>query len=151
MRRRTSIVVTAVACFAFAVVAPAYSQAPIIVTDITFSEEGAFGTFTATAPLCPSGMFVDEFVAGGGFQSGRVFAATVRKTLTCADGSGTFTILFHPQETTATPAGRDRSRSWAEPTITPSSVATVTSAWCCSQANASAKPSPERSICAETD
>jgi hypothetical protein len=111
--RRTSIVVTAVACFAFAVVAPAHAQAPTIVTDVTFSEEGVFGTFTATAPLCPSGTFVDEFVAGGGFQSGRVHAVTVRKTFTCADDSGTFTILFHPQRTTATPAGCDEAGAFA--------------------------------------
>jgi hypothetical protein len=32
-------------------------------------------------------------------------AGTVRKMFTCADGSGTFTILFHPQFTPATPAG----------------------------------------------
>jgi hypothetical protein len=104
---RRCLVLTAVACLAFAVVAPAYAQAPTIVTDVTFSEEGVIGTFTATAPLCPSGTFVDEFVGGGGaFQSGRPFHGfTVRKTFTCANGSGTFTILFHPQFNPNTAAG----------------------------------------------
>jgi hypothetical protein len=74
----------------------AYAKEPTIVTDITFPEEGEpFGTFTALDPLCPSGTFVDKFVGG----------VTVRKTLTCADGSGSFTILFHPLHTPATPEG----------------------------------------------
>jgi len=90
--------------------APAASaQEPTIVTDITFPEEGEpFGTFSASAPLCPSGTFVDEQIGGGGaFRSGHVFyhGFTVLKTFTCADSSGTFTILFHPQFTPATPAG----------------------------------------------
>ncbi len=117
MRRRISFVFALVVCVAAAVAAPAYSQEPTIVTDITFPEEGEpFGTFTATDPLCPSGTFVDEFVGGGGaFQSGRVFyhGFTVRKTFTCADSSGTFTILFHPQLTGATPAGCEEAGPFA--------------------------------------
>jgi len=96
-------------CLALTVASPASAQEPTIVTDITFPEEGApFGTFTATAPLCPSGTFVDQDVGGGGaFRSGHVFyhGFTVLKTFTCADSSGTFTILFHPQFSPATPAG----------------------------------------------
>lgn len=73
-----------------------------ITTSIVFPEQGEpFGTFTATEPLCPSGTFVDEFVAGGGAFNANApapyHAVTVRKTFTCANGSGTFTILFHPQ------------------------------------------------------
>jgi hypothetical protein len=91
----------ALAFLAFAAVPAASAQEPTIVTDITFPEEGEpFGTFTASAPLCPSGTFVDEFVGGGGNFYGGL---TVRKHFTCADGSGTFTILFHPQFTPATP------------------------------------------------
>ena len=105
-RRRSWLVLAAIACLALAAAPSAQAQEPTIVTDITFPEEGEpFGTFTASAPLCPSGTFVDEFVGGGGaFRSG-VFhhASTVRKHFTCADGSGTFTILFHPQGTPATP------------------------------------------------
>src|SRR5829696_8086713 len=109
MRRRIWFVFALVVCVAAAVASPAYAQEPTIVTNITFPEEGEpFGTFTASDPLCPSGTFVDDFVGGGGaFQSGHVFyhGSTVRKTFTCADGSGTFTILFHPQLSPATPAG----------------------------------------------
>jgi hypothetical protein len=109
LRRRTLLLLAAVACFALTVASPAYAQEPTIVTDITFPEEGEpFGTFTAADPLCPSGTFVDEFVGGGGaFRSGQVdfHAGTVLKTFTCTDGSGTFMILFHPQFSPATPAG----------------------------------------------
>ena len=94
------------ACLSLAAVPVANAQEPTIVTDITFPEEGEpFGTFTASAPLCPSGTFVDEFVGGGGaFRSGVFYhGQTVRKHFTCADGSGTFTILFHPHFSPATP------------------------------------------------
>jgi hypothetical protein len=107
MCRQTLAVLITLGCLALAAAPSAQAQAPTIVTDITFPEEGEpFGTFTASEPLCQSGTFVDEFVGGGGaFFSGRVFygASTIRKMFTCADGSGTFTILFHPQFTPATP------------------------------------------------
>ena len=105
--RRGGFLLAALTALALAVVPAAYAQEPTITTDITFPEEGEpFGTFTALEPLCPSGTFVDAFVGGGGaFHSGVFFhGVTVRKTLTCDDGSGTFTILFHPQFTPATPA-----------------------------------------------
>src|SRR5215218_10383500 len=105
------------ACLALAAAPAANAQEPTIVTDITFPEEGEpFGTFTASEPLCPSGTFVDEFVGGGGaFASDRVSysASTIRKMFTCADGSGTFTILFHPQFTPATPAGCEQAGPFA--------------------------------------
>jgi hypothetical protein len=108
MCRRVLAVLVALGYLALAAAPSAQAQAPTIVTDITFPEEGApFGTFTALDPLCPSGTFVDEFVGGGGaFRSGHVDygASTILKTFTCTDGSGTFTILFHPQFTPATPA-----------------------------------------------
>jgi len=118
MRRRAGLALPfALACLALAAAPAANAQEPTIVTDITFPEEGEpFGTFTATAPLCPSGTFVDQFVGGGGaFRSEHVFyhAFTVRKTFTCADSSGTFTILFHPQFTPATPAGCDEAGPFA--------------------------------------
>ena len=104
MCRRVFAVLVALGCLALAAAPSAQAQAPTIVTDITFPEEGEpFGTFTASEPLCPSGTFVDEFVGGGGGVS--YGAGTVRKMFTCADGSGTFTILFHPQSTPATPPG----------------------------------------------
>ena len=107
MRRRILHLLAALGCLALAGAPSAHAQAPTLVTNITFPEEGEpFGTFTASDPLCPSCTFVDQFVGGGGaFNSGQVVynASTVRKTFTCADGSGTFTIQFHPQFTPATP------------------------------------------------
>jgi hypothetical protein len=116
MRRRTSLLLGALVCLALTVASPASAQEPTIVTDIIFPEEGEpFGTFTATAPLCPSGTFVDEFVGGGGaFQSGLFYhGQTVLKTFTCADSSGTFTILFHPNLSPATPAGCEEAGPFA--------------------------------------
>jgi hypothetical protein len=118
MRRRIlALLLAALGCVALATAPSAHAQDPTIVTDITFPEEGEpFGTFTASDPLCPSGTFVDQFVGGGGaFRSGRVFyhGFTVRKVFTCADGSGTFTILFHPQFTPATPAGCEEAGPFA--------------------------------------
>ena len=105
--RRAGLLLAALGALALAVVPAAYAQEPTITTSITFPEEGEpFGAFTALEPLCPSGTFVDEFVGGGGaFRSGSVVyhASTVRKTFTCDDGSGTFTILFHPQFSPVTP------------------------------------------------
>ncbi len=104
---RHALVLLAVAALALAAVSAAYAQEPTITTNITFPEGGEpFGIFTALEPLCPSGTFVDEQIGGGGaFRSGVFYHSfTVLKTFTCDDGSGTFTILFHPQFTPATPA-----------------------------------------------
>src|SRR5215217_1426068 len=107
MRRRIPIVLALLGCCVVVAAQPAYAQEPTIVTNITFPEHGEpFGTFTALDPLCPSGTFIDEFVGGGGaFRSGHVDygSSAILKTFTCTDGSGTFTILFHPQFTPATP------------------------------------------------
>src|SRR5215204_2688713 len=98
MCRRILALLVALGGVGLAAAPSAYAQEPTIVTDITFPEEGEpFGTFTALDPLCPEGTFVDQFVGGGGsFRSDRVAygSATIRKSFTCADGSGTFTILF---------------------------------------------------------
>jgi hypothetical protein len=105
--RRPLLVLVALAALMLAAAPAAHAQETTITTNITFPEEGEpFGTFTANEPLCPSGTFVDEFVGGGGaFRSGRDFSAfTIRKVLTCDNGSGTFTILFHPQLNPTTPA-----------------------------------------------
>ena len=105
--RRGGFLLAALATFALTVVPAAYAQEPTITTSITFPEGGEpFGAFTATEPLCPSGTFVDEQLGGGGaFVSGRLYHAfSVLKTFTCDDGSGTFTILFHPQFNPSTPA-----------------------------------------------
>jgi hypothetical protein len=71
---RILAVLVALGCLALAATPSAQGQAPTIVTDITFPEEGEpFGTFTASEPLCPSGTFVDEFVGGGGAFGSDVF------------------------------------------------------------------------------
>ena len=115
--RRPLLVLVALAALMLAAAPAAYAQEPTITTNITFPEEGEpFGTFTANEPLCPSGTFVDEFVGGGGaFASDRVIysAFTIRKVLTCDDGSGTFTILFHPQINPTTPESCDQAGPFA--------------------------------------
>ena len=110
--RRGGFLLAAVAALALAVVPAAYAREPTITTSITFPEGGEpFGTFTALEPLCPSGTFVDEQLGGGGaFVMGPFYHAfSVLKTFTCDDGSGTFTILFHPQFSPATPASCDEA------------------------------------------
>ena len=104
--RRPLLVLVALAVLMLAAAPAAYAQETTITTAITFPQEGPFGTFTANEPLCSSGTFIDEFIGGGGaFRSGRDFSAfTIRKVLTCDDGSGTFTIQFHPQFNPTTPA-----------------------------------------------
>ena len=114
--RRPLLVLVALAALMLAAAPAAYAQETTITTNITFPEEGEpFGTFTANEPLCPSGRFVDEFVGGGGaFTSGRFYSAfTIRKFLTCDDGSGTFTILFHPQFNPTTPESCDQAGPFA--------------------------------------
>jgi hypothetical protein len=114
--RRPLLVFVALAALMLAAAPAAHAQETTITTAITFPEEGApFGTFTATEPLCPSGTFVDEFIGGGGdFRSGRFYSAfTIRKVLTCDDGSGTFTIQFHPQFNPTTPESCDQAGPFA--------------------------------------
>jgi hypothetical protein len=103
--KRGIFILAALAALALAVLPVAYAQEPTITTTITFPEGGEpFGAFTANEPLCPSGTFVDKQLGGGGaFRNGPFYHAfSVRKTFTCDDGSGTFTILFHPQFNPAT-------------------------------------------------
>jgi hypothetical protein len=61
---------------------------------------GGEGTFTATAPLCPSGMWVDTAHNAGpnspnnNAHSDR-FNVLVRTVFTCDDGSGSFFVQSH--------------------------------------------------------
>jgi len=110
------VLLAALACVVLAFAPSARAQAPTIVTHITFPEGEFLGTFTASAPLCPSGTFVDQVVGGGGaFDNAHVlvFAVNVRRLFTCADGTGTFTIQFHTQLTPATAAGCHESGPFA--------------------------------------
>jgi hypothetical protein len=88
-------------------------QATTITTDISFDFPSQ-GTFTATGPICSSGTFVDEFIAGGGSPDPTgSYAVIVRKHLTCDDDSGTFTIQFHPQSNPGNPSTFVESGPWA--------------------------------------
>jgi hypothetical protein len=77
--------------------APAALAAPPPVTTITIDVTfGGPETFTATGDVvCDSGTAVSgpTIVAGGGRRGGGVLTFHVVKTLTCADGSGTFKLL----------------------------------------------------------
>jgi hypothetical protein len=84
--------------FAFSLPMPAAATPPTPVTITVLADfSGAFpqGTFAGTAPLCSSGTFITEPIAGGGGSVASAF--TGLQHFTCGDGSGTFTILFHPQ------------------------------------------------------
>ncbi len=70
-----------------------------IVSHMNFNPDGPnFGDFTATGSavdsglVCASGTVLDTGIVFGGFQSGRSAQILVRKTFTCADGSGTFFV-----------------------------------------------------------
>jgi hypothetical protein len=98
-------------------VGAAAPEATTIVTTIVFpsspSDPPPSGTFTATGPICPAGTFVDEFIAGGGSPRFGTYALVVRKHLTCDDGSGTFTIQFHPQGNPGNLLTFDESGPWS--------------------------------------
>lgn len=69
---------------------------PVEITVVAdFSGSVPQGTFTSSAPLCSSGRFFTEPIAGGGGQEAQAFVGL--QHFSCDDGSGTFTILFHPQ------------------------------------------------------
>lgn len=52
-------------------------------------------TFTAVAPLCPSGTFADHVTVLGSNNAGTVIRWLVHTTYTCDDGSGTFFAVKH--------------------------------------------------------
>jgi hypothetical protein len=95
MRRIVSIV-AALAAVALPTAAAATPPTPLTITVLAdFSGPVPQGTFTATSPLCPSGTFVTEPVAGGGGAVASAFVGL--QHFSCGDASGTFTIQFHPQ------------------------------------------------------
>lgn len=78
--------------------ADAAAVVPFTLSDHVDNNTGV-NTFTATGPLCASGTFVDDVMAGGfphsdQARSGKGYVL-IRSTLTCADGSGTFQVLKH--------------------------------------------------------
>jgi hypothetical protein len=67
---------------------------PITINTVDdFSTPHPTGTFVASAPLCASGTFIDLIVNHEDIAN----KFLVDRTLTCDDGSGTFTIHLHVQ------------------------------------------------------
>jgi hypothetical protein len=93
MSKRSLLVVL----LAFVAVSTAHAgerQTVTIHTDAIFLPV-VVGTFTATPPLCASGTFTTtQFIFNPSQLHGHGFMA--EKLLTCNDGSGTFSIQFHP-------------------------------------------------------
>jgi hypothetical protein len=91
-------------------VAVASPPTPVTITEtIDFTTDPVTATFTASAPLCPSGTFVDTVKAVGGGNGRGPLNLVISSVYTCADGSGTFTLLkqIHIRSTddTATSTG----------------------------------------------
>jgi hypothetical protein len=80
-------------------VSAATSTSVSIHTHLLITPEPPHGTFTASAPLCQSGTFLDEVKALGGAFTGvantTLFTGTIVKHFVCDDGTGTFQIQFH--------------------------------------------------------
>jgi hypothetical protein len=93
--RTIAFVLAAFAVAAFPSAAAATPGTPVSITVVVDFSDPPQGTFTATSPLCASGTLVSEPIGGGGGSV--AFAVVGRQHFSCDDGSGTFTILFHPQ------------------------------------------------------
>lgn len=81
----------------FTAVGTAYAgqPQPIMIHSNIVLEPVATGTFTATAPLCASGIFTTtKFIFNPSQLHGHGFTGV--KEFACDDGSGTFNIKFHP-------------------------------------------------------
>jgi len=99
---RGTVAILAAAMALVSVIGPVAAGSPQqveIVSHMNFNPDGPnFGDFTATGDavgsglVCGSGSVVDTGIVFGGFQSGRSAQILVRKTFTCADGSGTFFV-----------------------------------------------------------
>ena len=95
--RRLVLVATALIFFVGAAGTYASPPTPVTITaDTTFPPDGgpAFGPFTASAVVCPSGGSIDVSSQAVGFQSVDRLQILVRKQFTCADGSGSFVLLL---------------------------------------------------------
>jgi hypothetical protein len=94
--RRIASLLAALAAVALPAAAGATPPTPVTITVAAdFSGPVPQGTFTATSPLCSSGTFASEPIAGGGGPVASAF--TGLQHFSCEDASGTFTIQFHPQ------------------------------------------------------
>lgn len=94
--RRLILLLAAVVAVALPAAAAATPPTPVTITVLAdFGGPVPQGTFTASEPLCSSGTFVSEPIAGGGGPVASAF--TGLQHFSCDDASGTFTIQFHPQ------------------------------------------------------
>lgn len=66
-----------------------------ITETIDFTTDPTTATFTASAPLCPAGSFVDTVEAVGGGNGRGPLNLVISSVYTCADDSGTFMLLKH--------------------------------------------------------
>jgi hypothetical protein len=91
-----------------AVAVPVAARSPqdvTIVSHVTFNPDGPnFGDFEATGAavdnglICPTGTFVDTFIAFTGYQSDRgVVQLQVAKLFTCDDDTGSFVVKLQIQ------------------------------------------------------
>ena len=98
MRRLIRLTVLALAMVAplgAATSATAAAPVPFTITEHVNFATG-INTFTATAPLCPSGTFVDDVrVFAGHPDSTGMTNLLIRTVYTCDDGSGSFFALKH--------------------------------------------------------
>ncbi len=94
--RRLVLLVAAAVAVALPTAAGATPPTPVTIAVLAdFSGPIPQGTFTANSPLCSSGTFVSELIAGGGGPVASAF--TGLQHFSCGDASGMFTIEFHPQ------------------------------------------------------
>lgn len=97
VRPITSGMYVALALAVTGVAGPALAGAPqavTITTQVVFNPS-TYGTFTATGPICPTGIveLVDEHFGIGP----AAFNVNARQRFTCDDNSGSFVIRLHPQ------------------------------------------------------
>lgn len=70
---------------------------PFTITETIIPAAGV-SAFTASGPLCPSGTFADDvsvFAPSAGNSHSNGLNLLIHTVYTCADGSGTFTMLKH--------------------------------------------------------
>ena len=93
-RRLRAVAVGAIAAL-FVIAAPAGTAAASM-TVITLDSFSSGETFTATGGVvCPEGSATTDFKKFGGSAHSRAGSFHLTKTLECADGSGSFTIVVN--------------------------------------------------------
>jgi hypothetical protein len=94
MRLSTHLALLASACALLASPAAAADRSSFTINEQINVVTGET-TFTATAPLCPSGTFADSVISATFNLPQLEGNVLIRTVYTCSDGSGTFTMLKH--------------------------------------------------------